>query len=114
MSLITDANFLIHEMRIKLLRFDERGDRIISFRPAAMSDDYTRFAAPTYPEMQYCYSPVYESLLSKGANTSLTSSPRTKRSHFRLRKKELHNPPALPRPPHTHGDDSTEEFGYGG
>ncbi|ORY96926.1 stress-activated map kinase interacting protein 1-domain-containing protein [Syncephalastrum racemosum] len=115
MSLITDANFLIHEMRIKLLRFDERGDRIISFRPAAMSDDYTRFAAPTYPEMQYCYSPVYDSLLSKGtnANPNLTSSPRTKRSHFRLRKqKEPQNPPALPRPAHGQGDDTTaEEFG---
>lgn len=103
MSLITDANFLIHEMRIKLLRTDERGERIISFRPTVMSDDYIRLAAPTYPEMQYCYSPVYDSYLTKGGTstgTNLISSPRTKRSHYRLRKKENMqlNPPAFPKP----------------
>ncbi|KAJ8651685.1 hypothetical protein O0I10_012753 [Lichtheimia ornata] len=68
-----------------------------------MSDDYIRLAAPTYPEMQYCYSPVYDSYLAKGGTstgTNLISSPRTKRSHYRLRKKENMqlNPPAFPKP----------------
>ena len=105
MSLITDANFLIHEMRIKLLRTDERGERIVSFRPTVMSDDYIRLAAPTYPGMQYCYSPTYDNFFTKGSTngsgTNLASSPRTKRSHYRLRKKEnnMHplNSPVIPK-----------------
>ncbi|KAI8371491.1 stress-activated map kinase interacting protein 1-domain-containing protein [Radiomyces spectabilis] len=93
MALTTDADFLIHMMRIKFLRMDERGERIISFHPTVMSDDYIRLAAPTYPEMQYCYSPVYESLATKDVSTApfgtgLVSSPRTKRSHYRLRRKD--------------------------
>ncbi|KAI9265047.1 stress-activated map kinase interacting protein 1-domain-containing protein [Phascolomyces articulosus] len=119
MSLITDANFLIHEMRIKLLRTDERGERIVSFRPTVMSDDYIRLAAPTYPEMQYCYSPTYDNFFTKGSNTNggggtnLVSSPRTKRSHYRLRKKEnVHplNSPMIPKPATTpeSGNEETD------
>ncbi|KAI9323844.1 stress-activated map kinase interacting protein 1-domain-containing protein [Dichotomocladium elegans] len=67
-----------------------------------MSDDYIRLAAPTYPEMQYCYSPVYDNFITKGGTgtgTGLISSPRTKRTHYRLRKKEniQLNPPQLPK-----------------
>ncbi|KAI8137179.1 stress-activated map kinase interacting protein 1-domain-containing protein [Fennellomyces sp. T-0311] len=110
MSLITDANFLIHEMRIKLLRTDERGERIVSFRPTVMSDDYIRLAASTYPEMQYCYSPVYDNFLSKGNNgTNLVSSPRTKRSHYRLRKKE--KLPVVPKPATTPDSGNEEDLG---
>ncbi|KAI7859145.1 stress-activated map kinase interacting protein 1-domain-containing protein [Circinella umbellata] len=118
MSLITDANFLIHEMRIKLLRTDERGERIVSFRPTVMSDDYIRLAAPTYPEMQYCYSPTYDNFFTKGSTngsgTNLISSPRTKRSHYRLRKKEnnMHplNSPVVPKPATTpeSGNEETD------
>ena len=110
MSLITDANFLIHEMRIKLLRTDERGERIVSFRPTVMSDDYIRLAASTYPEMQYCYSPVYDNFLTKGSNgTNLVSSPRTKRSHYRLRKKE--KLPVVPKPATTPDSGNEDDLG---
>lgn len=108
MSLITDASFLIHEMRIKLLRTDERGERVISFRPTVMSDDYIRLAAPTYPEMQYCYSPTYENYLNN-KTVSLLSSPRTKRSHYRLRKKEnmqLNPPVPLTKQPASEAEDN--------
>ncbi|KAI8327007.1 stress-activated map kinase interacting protein 1-domain-containing protein [Choanephora cucurbitarum] len=84
MSLITDPLYLIHISRIKFLRMDERGERIISFPPTVMSDDYVRLAAPIYPEMQYCYSPVYDSLLNENT-VSLTSSPRTTKRTYRKR-----------------------------
>ncbi|CAO3624464.1 unnamed protein product [Cunninghamella echinulata] len=59
MALTTDADYLIHLMRVKFLRMDDRGERIMAFPPSVMSDDYVRLAAPRYPEMQYCYSPCY-------------------------------------------------------
>ncbi|OZJ05974.1 hypothetical protein BZG36_01213 [Bifiguratus adelaidae] len=62
MSLIADPTFVIHRMRIKYLRVDERtGERIISFQKYAMTNDYIKTAAPYYPEMDYCYSPPYSS-----------------------------------------------------
>lgn len=72
---------------------DERGERIISFPPTVMSDDYVRLAAPIYPEMQYCYSPVYNnSYLSNNAShidgsSRITSSPRTTKRNYRQRSK---------------------------
>ncbi|KAI8334057.1 stress-activated map kinase interacting protein 1-domain-containing protein [Blakeslea trispora] len=84
MSLITDPLYLIHISRIKFLRMDERGERIISFPPTVMSDDYVRLAAPIYPEMQYCYSPVYDTFLNDNT-VSLTSSPRTTKRTYRKR-----------------------------
>jgi hypothetical protein len=89
MSLITDPLYLIHINRIKFLRMDERGERIISFPPTVMSNDYVRLAAPIYPEIQYCYSPSYDSYFNEPSFTGgskLTSSPRTTKSHYRLRK----------------------------
>lgn len=83
MSLLTDPLYLIHISRIKLLRVDERGERVISFSPTVMSDDYVRLAAPVYPEMQYCYSPGHESHLS---DSKLTTSPRTTKRTYRHRK----------------------------
>ncbi|KAG0172682.1 hypothetical protein DFQ28_009660 [Apophysomyces sp. BC1034] len=81
-----------------------------------MSCDYIRLAAPTYPEMQFCYSPVYDSALSKDqvpfGNTALTSSPRTKHSHYKLRKIGLMNPsiPALAdRKTNPGNNESTED-----
>ncbi|RCH79984.1 hypothetical protein CU097_004078, partial [Rhizopus azygosporus] len=79
MSLITDPLYLIHISRIKFLRVDERGERIISFPPTVMSDDYVRLAAPLYPEMQYCYSPPM-------TESKLTTSPRTTKRSYRHRK----------------------------
>lgn len=115
MSLITDANFLIHEMRIKLLRTDERSERIISFRPTVMSDDYIRLGASTYPEMQYCYSPVYDSFFNKNA-MNIINSPRTKRSHYRMRKKEnlQLNPPMAAIPRAATPESGTEDNGADG
>ncbi|CEP18939.1 hypothetical protein [Parasitella parasitica] len=68
---------------------DERGERIISFPPTVMSDDYVRLAAPGYPEMQYCYSPVYDTFISNEGHvtaTNITSSPRTTKRNYRQRK----------------------------
>lgn len=68
---------------------DERGERIISFPPTVMSDDYVRLAAPVYPEMQYCYSPVYDSFINSEGHvtaTNITSSPRTTKRNYRQRK----------------------------
>jgi hypothetical protein len=92
MSLITDSNYLVHQMRIKFLRTDERGERLISFSPNVMSNDYIRTAAPIYPEMHLCYSPIYDHPLSMGAGNILTNSPRTLRSGFRSRKKDVQAP----------------------
>lgn len=89
MSLITDPLYLIHISRIKFLRMDERGERIITFSPTVMSDEYVRLAAPVYPEMQYCYSPVYDSYLNSDTSynsNKLTSSPRTTKRNYRQHK----------------------------
>lgn len=89
MSLINDPLYLIHISRIKFLRMDERGERIISFPPTVMSDDYVRLAAPVYPEMQYCYSPVYDTFLNNEGHvtaTNISSSPRTTKRNYRQRK----------------------------
>ncbi|RCH90029.1 hypothetical protein CU098_007328, partial [Rhizopus stolonifer] len=89
MSLITDPLYLIHISRIKLLRVDERGERIVDFPPNVMSDDYVRLAAPVYPEMQYCYSPTYDSYLNE---TKLTSSPHTTKRTYRHRNQKTSFP----------------------
>lgn len=94
MSLITDPNYLVHQMRIKFLRTDERGERLISFSPNVMSNDYIRTAAPIYPEMHLCYSPVYDNPLLMGAG-NLINSPRTIRTGLRTRKKDM-PPPSNP------------------
>lgn len=67
---------------------DERGERIITFPPTVMSDDYVRLASATYPEMQYCYSPVYDGYLNSDSNynNKITSSPRTTKRNYRQRK----------------------------
>ncbi|KAH8548963.1 stress-activated map kinase interacting protein 1-domain-containing protein [Umbelopsis sp. PMI_123] len=57
-----------------------------------MSNDYIRTAAPVYPEMHLCYSPVYDNPLNVGPNNLLTNSPRTMRTGFRSRKKEVTSP----------------------
>ena len=71
------------------MRMDERGERIITFPPTVMSDEYVRLAAPVYPEMQYCYSPVYDSYLNADSGYNggkITSSPRTTKRNYRQRK----------------------------
>lgn len=85
MSLITDPLYLIHTSRIKFLRIEERGDRIISFPPTVMSDDYVRLAAPIYPEMQYCYSPVYDGISNTMQSQRISCSPRTTKRNYRQR-----------------------------
>lgn len=92
MALTTDAEFLIHMMRVKFLRMDDRGERIMAFPPTVMSDDYVRLAAPCYPEMQYCYSPAYDltakdnPIFGTGTASGFITSPRTKRTQYRPRK----------------------------
>lgn len=68
---------------------------MISFSANVMSNDYIRTAAPIYPEMHLCYSPVYDNPITMGASNLLTNSPRTMRSGLRTRKKDL-NPPIQP------------------
>ncbi|KAI9303192.1 stress-activated map kinase interacting protein 1-domain-containing protein [Cunninghamella echinulata] len=93
MALTTDADYLIHLMRVKFLRMDDRGERIMAFPPSVMSDDYVRLAAPRYPEMQYCYSPSYDLNTKENPifGTGLVSSPRTKRTQYRQRKNNMNN-----------------------
>ncbi|ORX47700.1 SIN1-domain-containing protein [Hesseltinella vesiculosa] len=88
MAVTTDADYLLHLMRVKFLRLEERGERILSFPPTAMSDDYIRMAAPKYPEMQYCYSPAYDLNAKDNAlfASGLISTPRTKRTHYHRKK----------------------------
>jgi hypothetical protein len=68
---------------------EERGERIITFPPTVMSDDYVRLAAPIYPEMQYCYSPVYDGISNNNegnyAGSKITCSPRTTKRNYRQR-----------------------------
>ncbi|KAI8068458.1 stress-activated map kinase interacting protein 1-domain-containing protein [Gongronella butleri] len=80
-------------MRVKFLRLEERGERVLSFAPTAMSDDYIRLAAPRYPEMQYCYSPVYDLAAKDNPlfGSGLMSTPRTKRTHYLRAKKQPHD-----------------------
>ncbi|KAF7729735.1 hypothetical protein EC973_003813 [Apophysomyces ossiformis] len=63
-----------------------------------MSCDYIRLAATTYPEMQFCYSPGYENILSKDqapfGNTTLVGALRTKTRAHRPRKFGVMNQPA--------------------
>ncbi|CEI91078.1 hypothetical protein RMCBS344292_05381 [Rhizopus microsporus] len=100
MSLITDPLYLIHISRIKFLRVDERGERIISFPPTVMSDDYVRLAAPLYPEMQYCYSPPM-------TESKLTTSPRTTKRSYRHRKQYVPIRPLTKK--ETDSDEEEEE-----
>jgi hypothetical protein len=104
MSLVTDPNFLVHQMRIKFLRTDERGERMISFSANVVSNDYIRTAAPVYPEMHLCYSPVYDNPLI--ATNILTNSPRTMRSGMRPARKKDMNPPHIQPPTNAVLDDS--------
>ncbi|KAL0077648.1 stress-activated map kinase interacting protein 1-domain-containing protein, partial [Phycomyces blakesleeanus] len=83
-----------------------------------MSDEYIRLAAPVYPEMQYCYSPVQETALQQNQfpAAAVLSSPRTKRSQYHLRKKDVesnihqrYQPIKSRRNPRDQGSDSSDD-----
>ncbi|RHZ47334.1 hypothetical protein Glove_585g44 [Diversispora epigaea] len=59
MSLLNDPEYLIHQLRIGYLRRvgDRIGERVISFSPTVLSNDYIKTAASSYPEMLLCHSP---------------------------------------------------------
>ncbi|KAL1918770.1 uncharacterized protein VTP21DRAFT_2792 [Calcarisporiella thermophila] len=91
MSLITDPAFLIHQLRVKYLRVDDRiGAKIMSFGPNIMANDYIKTAAP-FPETSYCISPVIstEYLQKKQPETKSASKVRA------LRRKPLLTVPSV-------------------
>ncbi|CAG8720115.1 7680_t:CDS:1, partial [Gigaspora rosea] len=51
--------YLIHQLRIGYLRRvgDRIGERVISFNPSVLTNDYIKTAASSYPEMITCHSP---------------------------------------------------------
>ncbi|PKY14011.1 hypothetical protein RhiirB3_425926 [Rhizophagus irregularis] len=64
MSLLNDPDrslqsYIIHQLRIGYLRRvgDRIGERVITFNPTVLSNDYIKTAAPSYPEMLACHSP---------------------------------------------------------
>ncbi|ORZ00058.1 stress-activated map kinase interacting protein 1-domain-containing protein [Lobosporangium transversale] len=58
MSLLSDPAYIVHNLRLSNLRLDDRtADKIISFPPQLLSNEYIKVAGPNFPEMQYCYSP---------------------------------------------------------
>ncbi|RUS33356.1 stress-activated map kinase interacting protein 1-domain-containing protein [Jimgerdemannia flammicorona] len=114
MALITDPTFLIHQMRVKYMRIDDRvAERILTFSPTTMTNDYIKTAAPVYPEMQYAYSPTYhhnDNFLSGGAagRPALTSTPSFGKpkslAYGGRRKKEVQ---VVPPPTHTRDNDKS-------
>ncbi|CAH1759309.1 22504_t:CDS:2 [Entrophospora sp. SA101] len=59
MSLLNDADYIIHQLRVGYLRrVGERiGERVITFNPTVLSNDYIKIAETSYPEMHNCHSP---------------------------------------------------------
>ncbi|CAG8551389.1 7299_t:CDS:2, partial [Funneliformis caledonium] len=59
MSLLNDPDYIIHQLRIGYLRRvgDRFGERVITFNPTVLSNDYIKTAASSYPEMLACHSP---------------------------------------------------------
>ncbi|KAF9904014.1 hypothetical protein EC991_003162 [Linnemannia zychae] len=58
MSVLSDPAYIVHNLRLSNLRLDDRtSDKVITFPPQLMSNEYIKTAGPVFPEMQYCYSP---------------------------------------------------------
>ncbi|KAG0258196.1 hypothetical protein BG011_003429 [Mortierella polycephala] len=58
MSVLSDPAYIVHNLRLSNLRLDDRtSDKVITFPSHLLSNEYIKTAGPTFPEMQYCYSP---------------------------------------------------------
>lgn len=98
-------------MRIKYMRIDDRvGERILTFSPTTMSNDYIKTAASVYPEMQYACSPTYShdgGFLSSGAMGN-KSAPllmgKSRSLAYTERRREVH---VVPPPSHARDDDKS-------
>ncbi|RIA85683.1 stress-activated map kinase interacting protein 1-domain-containing protein [Glomus cerebriforme] len=82
MSLLNDPDYIIHQLRIGYLRRvgDRIGERVITFNPTVLSNDYIKTAAPSYPEMLACHSPNIsmsgnDYFSSKSVTSSAAGSP---------------------------------------
>ncbi|KAG0276303.1 hypothetical protein BGZ95_007724 [Linnemannia exigua] len=58
MSVLSDPAYIVHNLRLSNLRLNDRtSDKVITFPPQLMSNEYIKTAGPDFPDMQYCYSP---------------------------------------------------------
>ncbi|KAG0336356.1 hypothetical protein BG000_006664 [Podila horticola] len=72
MSVLSDPAYIVHNLRLSNLRLDDRtSDKVITFPPMHLSNDYIKTAGPVFPEMQFCYSPNISHDYMMVANNSL-------------------------------------------
>jgi len=77
MSVLTDPSFIVHNLRLSNLRLDDRtSDKVITFPPQLLSNEYIKAAGPVFVEMQYCYSPNISHDYMMLSNNSLLSDSR--------------------------------------
>ncbi|KAI7820970.1 stress-activated map kinase interacting protein 1-domain-containing protein [Gamsiella multidivaricata] len=76
MSLLSDPAYIVHSLRLSNLRLDDRiSDKVITFPPQLLSNEYIKAAGPVFPEMQYCYSPnINHDYMILGSNPLLLSA----------------------------------------
>ncbi|CAG8450719.1 1502_t:CDS:2, partial [Scutellospora calospora] len=90
-------SYIIHQLRIGYLRRvgDRIGERIISFNPSVLTNDYIKTAASSYPEMITCHSPSIcmpgndyfssKSVISSAAGSPISGNGRLKTPSNRSR-----------------------------
>lgn len=75
MSVLSDPAYIVHNLRLSNLRLDDRtSDKVITFPPQLMSNEYIKTAGPVFPEMQYCYSPNISHDYMMLSNSSLLTA----------------------------------------
>jgi len=75
MSILSDPAYIVHNLRLSNLRLDDRtSDKVITFPPQLMSNEYIKTAGPVFPEMQYCYSPNISHDYMMLSNSSLLAT----------------------------------------
>ncbi|KAF9197503.1 hypothetical protein BGZ49_002019, partial [Haplosporangium sp. Z 27] len=76
MSILSDPAYIVHNLRLSNLRLDDRtSDKVITFPPQLLSNEYIKAAGPVFPEMQYCYSPnISHNYMNIGNNSLLLGS----------------------------------------
>lgn len=77
MSVLSDPSYIVHNLRLSNLRLDDRtSDKVITFPPQLLSNEYIKAAGPVFVEMQYCYSPNISHDYMLLSNNSLISDSR--------------------------------------
>ncbi|KAG0305558.1 hypothetical protein BGZ98_003968 [Dissophora globulifera] len=75
MSLLSDPAYIAHNLRISNLRIDDRtSNKIITFPPQLLSNEYIKAAGPVFPEMQLCSPNVNHDYMMLASNSSLLGS----------------------------------------